>query len=102
MPGEALNPNKEALSHSEELHEQLKQINYNLEHTSAEYLKAEFDDNEPFVMLKDFVEIKPNFFVGTRFDLWLLSFNAEVAFSYDFANSEYINTTYSLRANMSF
>ena len=58
--------------------------------------------NKPFVELKDFVEIKPNFFVGTRFDLWLLSFNAEIAFSYDFANSEYINTVYSLRANMSF
>ena len=46
MPTEALNQNKEALSHSEELHEQLKQINYNLEHTSAEFLRAELNDIE--------------------------------------------------------
>lgn len=65
-------------------------------------VKAQFTDGTPFIKLKDFDEIKPNFFVGARFDLWLLSFNAEVAFSYDFERSEYINTVYSLRANMSF
>ena len=65
-------------------------------------IKNEFPDDKPFVELDDFIEIKPNFFIGTRFDLWLLTFNAEIAFSYDFANSEYINTIYSLRANMSF
>jgi hypothetical protein len=45
MSQEALQ-NKEPLSHSQEIHEQLKQINYNLQHTSAEFLKAEFDDIE--------------------------------------------------------
>jgi len=65
-------------------------------------IKDQFDDGKPFVELEDFDEIKPNFFFGTRFDLWLLTFNAEVAFSYDFKRSEYINTIYSLRANLSF
>lgn len=65
-------------------------------------IKEQFDDGKPFVELKSFDEIKPNFFFGTRFDLWVLTFNAEVAFSYDFSRSKYINTIYSLRVNVSF
>ena len=86
---------------SEELLQQVDD-NPDLTQDQKDMIKSEFNENEPFVELEDYKEMKPNFFFGTRFDLWLLTFNAEVAFSYDFKRSEYINTVYSLRANMSF
>jgi len=76
--------------------------NTDLTQEQKDMITDEFKEGEAFVELDDYTELKPNFFFGTRFDLWLLSFNAEVAFSYDFKRNEYINTIYSLRANMSF
>ena len=72
MSQEALNQNREALSHSEELHEQLKQINYNLEHTSAEYIRAEFDDiewnHEAYQILIDW--LKSSLLSEQKLDRW--------------------------------
>ncbi len=65
-------------------------------------LKKHFKEGTPFVRIDSFSSVEPNFFIGTRFDLWLINFNAEIAFSYDFNEKRYINTIYSLRANISF
>ncbi len=70
--------------------------------SQQEEIKAMFPDNEPFVKLKKYNHVLPKFYGGFKFDLWLINFDAEVAFSYDFSEKEYINTLYTLRANLSF
>ncbi|MBN2694736.1 hypothetical protein JXR93_08740 [bacterium] len=65
-------------------------------------LKSMFPENEPFVKLKKYDHMVPKFYAGAKFDLLFINFTAEIAFSYDFDQEEYINTMYTLRANLSF
>lgn len=64
--------------------------------------QSKIDLNAPIFTLKEYNHIVPKFFVGMKFDLWLINFVGEVAFSYDFDTSEYLNTMFTLRMNLSF
>jgi len=55
-----------------------------------------------FFNLKKYNHVVPKMFVGVKFDLLYINFVTELALSYDFATSQYINTFFTFRANLSF
>jgi len=61
-----------------------------------------FPEGTPFFDLKKYNHVVPKIFLGAKFDLMFVNFTTELAFSYDVTKNQYINTFFTLRANLSF